>query len=124
MLQLARATSMPTSRTSRTSPPSPSRVPLEVKVGPPQLAIHQGHTLLVCEPDGQIVWRSRAGIYFRDTRVISDWMLYANGEPWDLLSSGTTAAFRMRCYLVNRQFASAQGTVGARTLGLTLSRHV
>jgi hypothetical protein len=56
---------------------------LEIKVGPPQLAIHQGHAVLLTEPDGQINWPSEKGLYFYDTRVISSWTVYANGEPWD-----------------------------------------
>jgi hypothetical protein len=54
---------------------------LEIKVGPPQLAIHQGHAVLLTEPDGQISWPSEKGLYFYDTRVISSWNVYANGEP-------------------------------------------
>ena len=39
----------------------------KVQVGPPQIAIHQGQTVLVTEPDGQIDWPSEKGLYFRDT---------------------------------------------------------
>ena len=53
----------------------------KVQVGPPQIAIHQGLTVLVTEPDGQVAWPSNHGLYFRDTRVISAWAIYANGEP-------------------------------------------
>jgi hypothetical protein len=56
---------------------------LEIKVGPPQLAIHQGHAVLLSEPDGQVNWPSEKGLYFYDTRVVSSWTVYANGEPWD-----------------------------------------
>ena len=41
----------------------------KVQVGPPQIAIHQAMTVLVTEPDGQIVWPSDKGLYFLDTRV-------------------------------------------------------
>ena len=65
-------------------------VPVEIKVGPPQLAIHQGYTVLITEPDGQMFWPTDKGLYFFDTRLISAYALYANGE------SGTcsTAALR------------------------------
>ena len=33
------------------------------------------------ELDGQINWPSDKGLFFRDTRVISNWSIYANGEP-------------------------------------------
>ena len=60
----------------------------KVQVGPHQVSIHQGQTVLVSEPDGQIKWPSDKGLYFFDTRVISNWAIYANGEPWDLLNGG------------------------------------
>lgn len=65
---------------------------LEIKVGPPQLAIHQGHAVLLTEPDGQIRGPSHKGLYFYDTRVISNWTVHANGESWDLLNGGTTTS--------------------------------
>lgn len=52
----------------------------KVHVGPPQISIHQGHTVLVTEQDGSIKWPSDRGLYFFDTRVISHWEIYANGE--------------------------------------------
>src|SRR5215831_7509681 len=60
----------------------------KVHVGPPQIAIHQGQTVLVSEPDGQINWPSEKGLYFLDTRIVSNWAIYANGEPWELLNGG------------------------------------
>ena len=43
----------------------------KVQVGPPQISIHQGHTVLISEQDGQINWPSEKGLYFFDTRVVS-----------------------------------------------------
>src|SRR6516162_342179 len=60
----------------------------KVQVGPPQIAIHRGQTVLVTEPDGRITWPSEKGLYFFDTRIISNWAIYANGEPWELLNGG------------------------------------
>ena len=60
----------------------------KVQVGPPQISIHQGQTILISELDGQINWPSDKGLFFRDTRVISNWSIYANGEPWTLLNGG------------------------------------
>jgi hypothetical protein len=60
----------------------------KVQVGPPQIAIHQGQTVLVTGLDGQIMWPSEKGLYFHDTRIISNWAIYANGEPWELLLNG------------------------------------
>jgi hypothetical protein len=47
----------------------------KVQVGPPQIAIHQGQTVLVSEHDGRIHWPSDKGLYFLDTRIISSWSI-------------------------------------------------
>ena len=36
-------------------------MPFKVQVGPPQIAIHQGQTVLVTEPDGQVNWPRTRG---------------------------------------------------------------
>jgi glycogen debranching enzyme len=96
----------------------------KVQVGPPQISIHQGQTVLVSEADGQIVWPSDKGLYFLDTRVISSWSLFANGVPWELLNGGAVTYFGARIFQTNRAFVTEDGLVAARTLGLTLSRHI
>jgi len=97
-------------------------MPLEIKVGPNQLAIHQGHTILISEPDGQVAWPSDKGLYFFDTRLISSYALYANGEVFDLLNSGAPSYDSARIFLTNRPFPSEGGDVVARTLSLVISR--
>src|SRR5271169_6769115 len=96
----------------------------KVQVGPAQIAIHQGQTVLVTEPDGQVNWPSNRGLYFRDTRVISAWAIYANGELWDLLNGGAVTHNAARIFLTNRSIESEDGPIGARTLGLTFGRHI
>jgi N-terminal domain of (some) glycogen debranching enzymes len=96
----------------------------KVQVGPSQIAIHQGQTVLVSEPDGQIGWPSDKGLYFLDTRVISSWSLFANGEPWELLNGGAVTYYAARIFQTNRAFVTEDGPIEARTLGLTLSRHI
>jgi glycogen debranching enzyme len=96
----------------------------KVQVGPPQIAIHQGQTVLVTEQDGQVAWPSEKGLYFLDTRMISSWSLYANGEPWDLLNGGAITYHAARIFQTNRAFLTEDGPIQARTLGLTLSRHL
>ncbi len=97
---------------------------LEITVGPSQLAIHQGYTLLVSDTDGQIPWPSDKGLYFYDTRLISSWKLYANGEPWDLLNSGNIVHYASRIFLTNRLIFTEDGNIPRGTLGLVLSRSI
>ena len=74
----------------------------KVQVGPPQIAIHQGQTVLVTGLDGQIAWPSEKGLYFLDTRIISNWAIYANGEPWELLNGGPINYYSARIFLTNK----------------------
>ena len=94
----------------------------KVQVGPAQIAIHQGQTVLLTETDGRVSWPSKCGLYFRDTRVISAWAIYANGELWDLLNGGAIAPHAARIFLTNRAFETEDGPVAARTLGLVIGR--
>jgi N-terminal domain of (some) glycogen debranching enzymes len=100
------------------------RMAFKVQVGPAHIAIHQGQTVLVTEPDGQVNWPSKRGLYFRDTRVISAWAIYANGELWDLLNGGAVARHAARIFQTNRAFVSEDGPIAARTLGLMIGRHI
>jgi glycogen debranching enzyme len=99
-------------------------MPFRVQVGPHQIAIHHGQTVLVSEPDGQINWPSERGLYFNDTRVISSWAVFANGEPWTLLNGGAITHFASRIYLTNPNIPTTDGNIPARTLGLVISRMI
>jgi glycogen debranching enzyme len=97
-------------------------MPFKVEVGPPQISIHHGQTVLVSELDGQIDWPSEKGLFFLDTRVISSWRVYANGEPWQLLNGGAITPYAARIQLTNCAIPTENGTITARTLGLTVGR--
>ncbi len=99
-------------------------MPFRVQVGPHQIAIHHGQTVLVSEPDGQINWPSERGLYFNDTRVISSWAVFADGEPWILLNGGAITHFASRVYLTNSRISTADGVIPTRTLGLVISRMI
>src|ERR1700719_3048455 len=99
-------------------------MPFKVQVGPHQVSIHQGQTVLVSESHGQINWPSEKGLYFLDTRVVSSWTIYANGEPWDLLNGGAITHYASRNYLTNRKFLTTDGMIPPRTLGLVVSRSI
>ena len=96
----------------------------KVQVGPPQIAIHQGQTILVSEEDGQISFPTDKGLYFRDTRIISAWSIYANGVSWTLLNGGPIAYYASRIFLANAEFLTQDGKIDAGTLALTISREI
>ena len=99
-------------------------MPFKVEVGPPQIAIHHGQTVLITDTDGEIEWPSDKGLYFLDTRLISAWAIYANGEPWELMNGGAITADTARIHLTNRAFPSEDGTVPTRILGLVIGRRL
>jgi glycogen debranching enzyme len=99
-------------------------MPFKVQVGPPQIAIHQGQTVLITEQDGQIGWPGEKGLYFLDTRLISAWSIYANGAPWVLLNGGAIAYYAARIFLTNGDFLTQDGPVAARTISLVISREI
>jgi hypothetical protein len=99
-----------------------SRMAFKVQVGAAQIAIHQGQSVLLTEPGGQVNSPSNRGL-FHDTRVISAWAIYTNGEPWDLLNGGAIAPHAAPIFRTNRAFVSEDGPIAARTLGLVIGRH-
>lgn len=96
----------------------------KLTIGPPQLVLHQGHSVLVTDRDGQIHWPSDKGLYFLDTRIISSWQIYANGVPWDLLSAADVSHYALRIFLTNRAVATESGEIRPHSLQLTLSRWI
>jgi glycogen debranching enzyme len=99
-------------------------MPLEITVGPPQLLIHNGETFWLSDPNGQVDLHSQKGLIFRDTRLLSTWSLFANGEAWELLNGGAIEHFAARIYLANRAIPSEDGDIPARSLSLRLGRAI
>ncbi|HEX5957147.1 MAG TPA: glycogen debranching N-terminal domain-containing protein, partial [Hyphomicrobiaceae bacterium] len=96
----------------------------KVEVGPPQIAIHHGQTVLVTDLDAQINWPSDRGLFFFDTRVLSTWRIYANGVPWQILNGGAMSYFTSRVFLTNRKVLTEDGPIEPRTLGLVVNRAI
>ena len=99
-------------------------MPFKVQVGPPQIAIHQGQAVLITENNAGITWPTDKGLYFRDTRLISAWSIYANGVPWRLLNGGAITYYAARVFLTNDAFLTQDGMVPARTVSLVISREI
>jgi hypothetical protein len=97
---------------------------LEITIGPPRLAISQGYGVLITDQDGQIRWPTDKGFYHSDTRVISSWRMFADGEPWKLLNSGNIAYYANRIFLTNPTIHTEIGEVPEHTLSLSISRSI
>jgi len=99
-------------------------MPFEISVGPPVLTINQGSTFMVTDLNGEIAADSEQGVFAGDTRFVSYYALFANGEPWVRLSSSPTNYFAARIYLTNPTIATEDGEILVGTLALTVTRAV
>ena len=97
---------------------------LEITVGPPRLAINQGYGVLISDQDGQIPWPTDKGFYHSDTRMLSAWYIFADGEPWDFLNSGNITHYASRIFLKNQKISTRTGVVPPGALGLSISRSI
>lgn len=56
-------------------------MPIEIQVGPPGITISRGRTFMVTDQRGEIDPQTEAGVYALDTRFVSSYRLFLNGEP-------------------------------------------
>lgn len=96
----------------------------KLPIGPPQIVLHQGYSVLVTDLDGQLPSPSKKGLFYLDTRVMSVWRILANGEPWDLLNSASVSHYAARFFLVNRPIATVCGEIPPRTVALSIARWI
>ena len=99
-------------------------MPLEVTIGSPQLVIHEDGIVWTSELDGQVTTDAKKGLLFRDTRLISNWTISADGVPWDLLNAGAITHFAAQIFLTNRRIVTRDGVIAAKTVGLMLGRYI
>jgi glycogen debranching enzyme len=97
---------------------------MRVTVGPPILTINHGSTFMVTDLDGQIEPNSFLGIFADDTRFLSYYACYADGNAWIRLRSTTTTYYAAQFYLTNPTFETEEGTLDQGTLSLIVSRTV
>ena len=99
-------------------------MPVEVSVGPQALIINHGATFVVSDLQGEIEGDRGHGMFSNDTRFVSSYRLYTNGQRCVLLTSGTPSGYLARVYMMNQSFATEEGQVEQGTLGIVLTRAV
>jgi len=97
---------------------------IEVTVGPPQITINRGNTFVLSEPDGSITAYTDQGFYSHDTRYVSNYEFYADGERWVLQNSGAIAYYASRAYLFNPRIRTEYGEIERSKLSLVFTRAV
>jgi glycogen debranching enzyme len=96
-------------------------MPFHVNVGPPVLTIDRGNTFMVTQDDGQIA-DGELGVFAEDTRFVSYYGIFANGQQWKRLNASTTSYAVARVYLTNPQIETEDRTIAPGSLELVLSR--
>jgi glycogen debranching enzyme len=81
------------------------------------LTVLDGNSFLVADDHGDVGSGSE-GLYFDDTRYLSRWLLLLDGEPPQLLSSGTVNHYSAAVFLQNPQ--TARMPAGAVSLSRTM----
>src|SRR4029077_13130693 len=97
---------------------------IEVTVGPPLITINRGDTFVLSEADGCIIASTDQGIYSRDTRYVSSYEIFADGERWILQNSGAIAYYASRTYLTNPKIVTEYREIEAATVSLIPARAV
>ena len=97
-------------------------MPFRVSVGPPTLTINQGSTFMVTEQDGQITTDGELGVFANDTRFVSYYATFANGQSWERLNSSATAYYAVRIYLTNPKLITEDAQVPQGTLEFIINR--
>jgi glycogen debranching enzyme len=97
---------------------------MRVTVGPPILTINHGSTFMVTDLDGQINPESFLGIFTDDTRFLSYYACYIDGNSWIHLRSTTTTYYAAQIYLTNPTLTTESGPIPQGTLSLVISRTV
>ncbi len=99
-------------------------MPIEIKVGPPDITISQGRTFMVTDQRGFINTDSDEGVYDADTRFISFYKIFINRVPWLVINSSQLAFYASRLHLTNAEINTEGGVIKADALGLTINRTV
>ena len=99
-------------------------MPIEIKVGPPDITISQGRTFMVTDQRGFINTDSDEGVYDADTRFISFYSIFINRVPWLVINSSQLAFYAARFQLTNAEINTEGGVIKADALGLTINRTI
>jgi glycogen debranching enzyme len=99
-------------------------VTFPVQVGPTSITINRDDRFLVCQPDGRILGGADDGFFTRDTRFISGYDLFINGQRPVLLNSAPIQFFSSRYEFTNDQLLDDAGLVPRHVLAIRVDRTV
>lgn len=95
---------------------------VQVKVGPPSITINQGTNFMVTNTRGEIRADTEDGLFFNDTRVVSLYRFYINGQSWEILNASAINHYAARYYFASPVVPLEGGELPAHRIGLTVTR--
>lgn len=97
---------------------------LPIQVGPSTITMNRDDRFVVCQPDGRIERQAEEGFFARDTRFVSGYELFLNGQRPLLLNASPVQFFSSRFEYTNPELLDRDGIVPRQSLALRLDRTV
>ena len=79
---------------------------------------------MVTDLNGEIAHETELGIFADDTRFLSYYAVYADGQQWHLLSSSPTDYYSARFYLTNLEVDTEFGVIEPNSLAMVIDREI
>jgi glycogen debranching enzyme len=99
---------------------------VRITVGRPVLTINKGNTFVVTDHGGEIDPHQAQGVFADDTRFVSSYQLWVNGQRWERLSSAAVSYSYARVFLTNPvlEHLTAGSPLPPGVLGLDIEREI
>jgi glycogen debranching enzyme len=99
-------------------------VTLPIQVGPSTITMNRDDRFVVCQPDGRIERQAEEGFFARDTRFVSGYELFINGQRPLLLNASPVQFYSSRFEYTNPELLDRDGVVPRQTIALRIDRTV
>jgi glycogen debranching enzyme len=99
-------------------------VTLPIQVGPSTITMNRDDRFVVCQPDGRIERQAEEGFFARDTRFVSGYEVFLNGQRPLLLNASPVQFFSARFEYTNPELLDRDGLVPRQSLALRIDRTV
>src|SRR5436190_4481712 len=97
---------------------------LSIQVGPSTITINRDDRFVVSQPDGRIERQAEEGFFARDTRFVSGYDVFLNGQRPLLLNASPVDFYSARLQYTNPELLDRAGVVPRQTLALRIDRTV
>ena len=97
---------------------------LPIQVGPSTITMNRDDRFVVCQPDGRIERQAEEGFFARDTRFVSGYDLFVNGQRPLLLNASPVQFYSSRFEYTNPELRDRDGVVARQSIALRLDRTV